>query len=387
MAAILPVFTGAVIENATPARLEMNYSLTLANITPATSAFTVRVNGNNRAVNAVAISGTRVMLTLASPVEYGNTVTVAYNKPTTNPLQTTAGAQAEPLPATNATNNVAAANQPPEVNISSPTKGNAFVAPATITIDAVAYDPDGTIVKVEFYNGPTKLGESTAPPYFFTWKEVPAGTYTFTAAATDNMNTRTLSAPVTVVVEKAAPGINQRPIIHFRYPNKNRKYRKYEFLTLAAEASDPDGTISKVWFKNGDVTIAELTEAPYIYEWQIPDTGSYSITAVAADNLGATTESSNFEFRAIEEDGPGFGISRLYPNPTDGYFTVDMSDITEDDWKFTIYSLTGQVLNIEQRPGYETTIDFEFPDLPAGTYILVVSCKDIILDSKTFIKR
>ena len=40
----VPEYVKSVIENATPARLEMTYNLTLANIVPAASAFTVKVN-------------------------------------------------------------------------------------------------------------------------------------------------------------------------------------------------------------------------------------------------------------------------------------------------------------------------------------------------------
>ena len=59
----------------------MTYNLTLANVVPAASAFSVRVNSTARTVNTVAISGTKVQLTLASPVVYGDVVTVSYTKP------------------------------------------------------------------------------------------------------------------------------------------------------------------------------------------------------------------------------------------------------------------------------------------------------------------
>ena len=82
----------------------MTYNLSLANIIPATSAFTVIVNSVARTVNSVSISGTKVTLILASPVVSGNTVTVAYTKPATNPLQTTSGGQAASITAQPVTN-------------------------------------------------------------------------------------------------------------------------------------------------------------------------------------------------------------------------------------------------------------------------------------------
>ena len=111
----LPVYAGSAIENATPSRLEMSYDIALANIIPAASAFTVRVNSTARSVSTVAISGTKVLLTMASPVVYGDVVTVAYTSPSSNPLQTSAGGQAATIGAQTVTNRVSEVNTPPVV--------------------------------------------------------------------------------------------------------------------------------------------------------------------------------------------------------------------------------------------------------------------------------
>lgn len=104
--AIIPLYVSSVIENATPALLTMTYNLSLANIIPAVSAFTVRVNAVARAVNTVTVSGTTVQLTLASPVAFGDVITVAYAQPATNPLQTASGGKAASITAQPVTNNV-----------------------------------------------------------------------------------------------------------------------------------------------------------------------------------------------------------------------------------------------------------------------------------------
>ena len=101
-----PVYVSSAIENATPNILEMTYNLSLANIVPAASAFTVTVNSLPRSVNTVSISGTKVLLTLASPVVYGDIVTVAYTKPATNPLQTPSAGLAATISAQPVTNRV-----------------------------------------------------------------------------------------------------------------------------------------------------------------------------------------------------------------------------------------------------------------------------------------
>ena len=56
---VIPVYVSSAIENATPSVLEMTYNMTLANIVPAASAFSVLVNSAARTVSSVAISGQR----------------------------------------------------------------------------------------------------------------------------------------------------------------------------------------------------------------------------------------------------------------------------------------------------------------------------------------
>ena len=65
-----------------------------------------------------------------------------------------------------------------------------------ISITAAASDPDGSISKVEFFQGSTKLGERTTSPYTFTWNNVSGGAYSLSAVATDNQNVTSTSAPV-----------------------------------------------------------------------------------------------------------------------------------------------------------------------------------------------
>lgn len=104
----VPVYLSSAVENASPSTVEITYSLTLANIVPAASAFNVQVNSTSRSINSVTVSGTKVTLTLASPVAYGDVVTFSYTKPSSNPIQTSAGAQAASVSAQSVTNKVGA---------------------------------------------------------------------------------------------------------------------------------------------------------------------------------------------------------------------------------------------------------------------------------------
>ncbi len=106
VAPVVPVLVSSVINNAAPSILEMTYSLTLANIIPQASSFVTKVNGINRSVTSVAISGNKVNLTIPEELGFGDIVSVSYVKPATNPLQSDAGVAAETITAQPVTNKV-----------------------------------------------------------------------------------------------------------------------------------------------------------------------------------------------------------------------------------------------------------------------------------------
>jgi RHS repeat-associated protein len=95
----------------------------------------------------------------------------------------------------------------PAIVITSPANGARFVAPATITVTALAGDGDGTVTRVEFFDGGALVGTATTSSgnssYSASLKDLPAGQYTLTARAVDDQEFATVSTPVTVVVNTA----------------------------------------------------------------------------------------------------------------------------------------------------------------------------------------
>ena len=83
--------------------LTLTFSEELNTTAPANTAFTVKVDGGT-GVNptAVSISGSVVTLTLASAVTAGQTVTVSYTKPSTNPIKDLSGKEADSFTGENA---------------------------------------------------------------------------------------------------------------------------------------------------------------------------------------------------------------------------------------------------------------------------------------------
>ncbi|TDD19271.1 cellulose 1,4-beta-cellobiosidase [Nonomuraea diastatica] len=95
------------------------------------------------------------------------------------------------------------ANAAPTVSLTSPSAGQTYTAPASVAIAANAADSDGTISKVDFYQGSTLLGTDTSAPYTHNWTGVAAGSYSVTARATDNGGATTTSSPVGITVSQS----------------------------------------------------------------------------------------------------------------------------------------------------------------------------------------
>jgi endo-1,4-beta-D-glucanase Y len=185
-------------------------------------------------------------------------------------------------------------NVAPTVLLTAPANNATYTAPASITLTANAADTDGTIAKVEFFNGSTLLTTDASAPYTYAWTNVAAGTYTLTARATDNSGGVTTSAAVTVTVNPVTPPVNVAPTVSLTAPANNAAYTAPASITLTANAADADGTISKVEFFNGStlLTGSTNTSAPYTFTWTGVAAGTYTLTAKATDNSGAVTTSA-----------------------------------------------------------------------------------------------
>src|SRR5262249_31947842 len=76
-------------------------------------------------------------------------------------------------------------------------------APATITLTTSTSDVDGSIAKVDFYQGTTLVGTATTAPFSVTLTQASSDTLTFYAKATDDGGLVTQSNGVIVTVTGA----------------------------------------------------------------------------------------------------------------------------------------------------------------------------------------
>jgi uncharacterized protein (DUF1800 family) len=164
-------------------------------------------------------------------------------------------------------------------------------APATVALRAAASDPDGSIVKVEFFEACVKLGEATSPPYEKSVAGLAAGKHFFSAIATDNRGATRLAGASIEVLSTTPPPANKAPTVALAKPANNAAYMAGATVELAANAADADGSVARVQFFAGALPVGEATSAPWKASW-VSVAGDYDLTAVATDDKGLATTSA-----------------------------------------------------------------------------------------------
>ncbi|MFI7336393.1 cellulase family glycosylhydrolase [Streptomyces sp. NPDC050085] len=86
-----------------------------------------------------------------------------------------------------------------------------------------------------------------------------------------------------------APSGNTPPSVSLTSPRDGASFAAPAAIDLAATASDADGSVSRVEFLNGSTVIGSDTTAPYTFAWTNVTGGSYTLSARAVDDSGATT--------------------------------------------------------------------------------------------------
>lgn len=119
---------------------------------------------------------------------------------------------------------------------------------------------------------------------------MPAGTYSLTARATDDLGTQTTSVAITVTVSSA----NAPPTAGITAPADGATFNWHPTITINAAASDSDGRILRVEFfrDDGARKLGEDTTAPYSYRWKNAPSGTHALRVKAHDNGGAATTSA-----------------------------------------------------------------------------------------------
>lgn len=148
-------------------------------------------------------------------------------------------------------------NRFPSVSITTPSNDTNIEPGNDITIIAEANDSDGTVTKVEFFEGSNKLGEDTSAPFSFTWTGAAEGDYTLSAKATDNegVSRTSLGVNITVGVQVDVTGVDLAEAGAIAVGGT---------LQLETVISPSDATNQKVVFESDDTSVATVSASGFV---------------------------------------------------------------------------------------------------------------------------
>lgn len=179
------------------------------------------------------------------------------------------------------------------VNITSPTNGASFTAPAAVSVTATTTDVGGSVTNVSFFDGSTLLGQTNNTPYTVA-ATFAAGSHALTAIAADNNGLVATSSVVNISVGAQNTGTITVTITN---PPDGSIFGCTDPILIATEITDTNGTVTNVAFYSDGVLLKNVSTTPFAFitsQFTFP-LGSHEVTAVAMDNAGLTGTSAPVE--------------------------------------------------------------------------------------------
>lgn len=144
--------------------------------------------------------------------------------------------------------------------------------PGALSIGANASTASGSVAKVEFFAGATKIGEDVTAPFSINWTIPAVGNYSLTAKATDSAGNVGISAPINVTVVGNGRACSLMPI-----------------------GPSPDGFRLRINGEAGNIYIIQASENSV--DWT--DVGGVAVETSATQFIDSTKATNHRFYRAL----------------------------------------------------------------------------------------
>ncbi len=314
-------------------------------------------------------------------------------------------------------------NLPPSIQLTSPASGTVFSSPANITLSANAFDPDGSISKVEFYNGTTLIATRNQAPYTIIWNNVQTGMYPITAKAYDNQGASNTSEVVSLHVEQ--PDISENLAL-----NKNITALSIQGSSYQASKAN-DGLLTSRWssaFSDPQWIMVDLGEQysinQVVLRWQnasaktytveVSNNASFSTKTIIGQvvngpsgahvatfstplvtgryvRMHGTARNTSYGYSLFEIEVYGVGLKTysstgqtmeqekslgsdmvVFPNPTNSEIGVTLGK-GHQFYSYEIIDLTGKVISFGQIDSEITVLKPDIARLVSGIYFIRIA--------------
>ncbi|MBD9616069.1 beta strand repeat-containing protein [Pseudomonas sp. PDM07] len=184
----------------------------------------------------------------------------------------------------------------PTVTLTAPASGASLIVPATVSLAATAATSVGNIAKVEFYQGSTLLSTVTIPPFAFKWANVPPGTYSLTAKATDSQNVATTSSAVSITIGTGSIGYSYDQVGHLAGVTNSTASAEYNYDVV------------------GNITAIKgyATGTPSILAFSPAQGPAGTTVTIDGNNFSSTASQNTVQFNGVTASS--VTIDPSYPN-------------------------------------------------------------------------
>jgi len=258
-------------------------------------------------------------------------------------------------------------NPPPTgvtVALVSPAANSAFKAPANIPLEAKVNEA-GKVQSVGFFAGDHLIGSVSAAPFTLTWSNVPPGTYSLRAKATDTNGAVVSSARVSIFVTNAPTKLT---IIA---PTNNTVLAGPANVSIEATADAP---VSGITFYGDSKVLGTVKTAPYSLTWSNVPPGRHLIIAKTDDAFGF------FSSAAVQITVTNPPPTVKLTSPADGATvtapaTIELNaDAADADGIMYVSFYAGdRLLGIDKTAPYSLTLSNVGP----GSYTFTAHARDI----------
>lgn len=258
----------------------------------------------------------------------------------------------------------------PSVHLTAPANYASYITGTDVTLTATASDTDGTISRVEFYNGTKLLFTATDRPFTFRWEHVHSGNYKLIARAVDNNGISGFDSVYIAVAPNKSPGVQMTR------PPFLQTFFAGDTVHLQATAFDLDGKVTRVEFYSDSTLLATEYKEPYIFDWRVDKAGEFAIRAKARDDRGAVTASVPVYVDVILNQPPFF-VYTFPSQPT--VFTAPASiflDFRALDHDGTVIGVRIYSNNTLLTTGNQYPYQYVWENVPPGIYTVYAVARD-----------
>jgi chitinase len=127
---------------------------------------------------------------------------------------------------------------------------------------------------------------------------------------------------------------NQPPQVSITAPSAGATFAVGANITVTAAASDSDGSVTRVEFRRGSISLGIDTSSPFSAVWSGATAGSHNLTAIATDDDNATTTSASVSINVTsgpaDTTAPSVPAGLASPSRTSSSVTLGWSASTDN---------------------------------------------------------